>query len=283
MFCKGSDFGDFAFIGKDVLGIIVKFISKGSKCNFICLNSKIMNFILERVYQPWIPVRNYLTVHHHHNKSFLVKLIEETNASGLGLLHAIKYCNYDYFVKWKHKKFKSSWQNNILYYYILIVANNYDKPDNNHIKLVELLTKEKAFKKERIYFDWYNTYVIKNELYMEWLCKTSQFKRICNDSCIYKSSVNIIKIYFKYFKFRDYGEYNFLRYGNIDVFKFLFENNYFKLRYKHILTLCAYQHWEAAYKLAGNKYLHLLELIKDNDIIAINDILKGDFLNELVE
>lgn len=279
---EGSDFGDFAFIGKDVLGIIVKFIPKGSKCNFICVNSKIMNFVLERVYQPWIPVKNYLTVHHRHNKSFLVKLIE-ADANGLGLLHAIKHCNYDYFVKWRRKQFKSSWQNGIIYYYILIVANNYDKPDDNHIKLVEMLLKDKAFKKERIFFDWYDSYVIKNELYMEWLCKTGRFRHICSYSCISKSKVNIIKIYLKYYKFHDYKEYDFLNNGNLDVFIFLAENNYFKLTYNHILRLCSYHYWQYALKLAGKKYTHLLERIKDRDLIVINDIISGDILNELVE
>jgi hypothetical protein len=278
-----SDFGDFAFIGKDVLGIIVKLIPKGSKCNFICINSKIMNFVLERVYQPWIPVKNYLTVSHCNNKSSVLKLIEETNASGLGLLFAIKHCNYDYFVKWRRKTFKSSWQNGIIYYYVLRVASMYVKNDDNHIKLLELLVKDKEFKIEKKYFDWYNGYVIKNELYMEWLCKTGQFKYIYGDSCIHKSSVNIIKIHLKYFKFYDYKEYSFLHSGNIDVFKFLLENNYFKLRYKHILKLCGYHQWEEAYKLAGNKYLHLLERIKDKDLISINDVLRDDILNELVE
>lgn len=277
---KGSDFGDFAFIGKDVLGIIVKFIPKGSRCNFICINSKIMNFILESVYQPWIPVKNYLNIEQHHVKSCVVSLIEETNASGLGLLHAIKYCNYNYFVKWRHKKFKSSWQNGIIYYYMLIVASKYDKKDDNHIKLVELLMKDKVFKKEKIRFDAFSSYIITNEMYMEWLCKTGNFRYICCLNLCNKWTINIVKIYFKYFKFHDKMEDRFLY--NTNVFEFLLENNYFKLKYRHILNLCDCNNFEKAYKFVGNKYPDLVEGIKCRDLYKIHDIL-GDILNELVE
>lgn len=284
---EGSDFGYFNFIGKDVLCIIVKFIPKGSRCNFICINSKIMNLVLERVFQPWIPVKNYLTFREFNIKSHVVKLIEDTNASGLGLLHAIKHCNYNYFVKWR-RNFNLKWQNGIIYYYILIVAVVYENNDDNHIKFLELFKKDKMFNKLYPCFDYYDKYpIIKNTMYMEWLCRSGYYKKFYHNSYIEKCPPTIVEIYLKYFKKDHFDIYHIIHCKNIDLFKFLLKMNHIKLRYPDIVNLCRFEYWEEALNnFKGNKYLDILECIKNKDIKTIEFKIRNinyNFFTDLVE
>jgi hypothetical protein len=250
-----TKFGDFSIVGKDVLGIIVKHIAKGSRCNFICTNSTIMNLILERIWKPWIPVKNYLTTKGNHNYYFdQITEIENTGALGLGLLFAIKNCNYDYYFKWKKfagKKFKTSWQNGILYNYALKIISEYNKNNDNHIRLFQQLMKDKFFKK----FIRPCTYNIMSETLMEWLCKTGNYEKFYYGNTLIRSPVNVIKIYIKYFpdeiKNLTYTSISF----NLDFFEFLLENYPFKITYRHIFWFCHNNHWEKAYKyLSDSKY-----------------------------
>lgn len=288
-----SELGDFRIVGKDVLGIIVKHITKGSRCNFICVNSTIMNLILERIWKPWIPVKNYLTSEDNGKNYYLVQLneINQTKAMGLGLLFAISNCNYDYYVKWTRfadklkSKFKSSWQNGIIYNYAFRVASRYkgdnkNNSDTKHIRLVELLMKDKYFKKGFEKFIQKSDDCITNEIFMEWLCKTRNYDKFYNGrATIQKSSPNIFKIYIKHYSLEPYGHMNVISISlgaiwnkNLELFKFLLDNKYFELTFRHINSLCEHGYWNEAYKyLVAEQSLEIK--IKEIEPDQMNELL----------